>query len=439
MKSIKPQELPAHRAFFTEFDLHGDPSKWVTQSEKTMIALSIERKLKLLLLTKANILIAASQLLESPFAHSLLLKYPRLIESGAIVSSMKLGHESTSDFLETKRIEEETRKSNPYHRHEAQLVASLIDEKGTVVRWPLEVMSDWFRDRLAKDLIDDMSLIRIAMRREGILFPERVALTISSVKGLTRGKVDEIVSESGNTKLKNFVSLYAAFVYYLSGARATESEGILPQENLIDISLSDLIGAKTNLTENDIFFKVFIDTVKAKTSTIFPNEFLDAITIEDALDLRMVAASHEFVMQYNLLQKKTKDSIKTQDPEKLVLLLGELEEFETSLHKKFNAALDSELSSRLTETRQRAGGQFLHSLASIAIPGYGVDSYKELIVSALRWTGRKEIAEKIECKINKGIAACENLLEHRGLLEQQALLDFLDNLKKKYSEKMFVK
>lgn len=437
MKSLTPQELPSHRAFFTEFDLHGDPSKWALEGERTAIAVAMERKLKLLLLTKANILIAASQLLESPFAHNLLLKHPRLIESGAVVSSMKLGHESTSNFLETKRIETKSLLDNPYHRNEAADVASLIDESGIAVRWPLEAMSDWFRDRLAKDLLDDGSLIRLALRREGILFPDSVAYAISSEQKLTRGRVDEIVSANGESRLQDFISLYADFVYYLSGARATESEGVLPQENLVDVSLSDLVGSNTKLTDNEIFFKVFIDTVKARTSTIFPNDFLDAITIEDALDLRMVAASEEFVTQYNLLQIKTKESIDMQDPEKYVLLLSELEEFETSLHLRFNNALDAELTSRLHESRQRAAGQVLHSLASIAIPGYGIDSYKDLVVSGLRWTGRKEVAATIDRKISQGLSACENTLEHMGLLNQQALLDFLDQLKKKYAEKMF--
>ena len=437
MRSVTPVELPAHRAFFTEFDLHGDPSAWAAESERKAIAIAIERKLKLLLLTKAKVLVAASQLLESPFAHALLLKQPRLLESGAVVSSIKLGHESTKEFLEIKRNEERSTASSPYHRAEADSVAALIDDKGLSVRWPLEIMSDWFRDRLAKDLLDEGSLIRVALRREGIVFPERLATLIKAEEGLSRGKVDELAATTGDMKLRDFVHVYADFVYYLSGARATESEGVLPQENLVEVSLSELAGAKTRLTENAIFFKVFIDTVKARTSTIFPSDFLDAITIEDALDLRSVAASEEFVTQYNVLQMKTREAIDTRDPEGLVLLLGELEEFETGLFRRFNAALDSELGSRLTETRQRSAGQMLHSLASIAIPGYGIDSYKDLVVSGLRWSGAKGIAETIDERVTQGLGACETLLEKMGLLERQALLDYVDELKKKYSARMF--
>ena len=438
MRSVEPKDLPAHRAFFTEFDLHGDPTKWATPSERETVALSMERKLKLLLLTKANVLVAASQLLESPFAHSILLKNPQLLESGAIVSSIKLGHKSSYEFLEIKRQEEKERANSPYHSSQATDIAHLIDDKGLSVRWPLSLMSDWFRDRLVKDLTDEKSLIRVALSNEGVLFPYKLANAIAMEEGLSRGRVDQLAREFGDKKLRDFINIYADFVYYLSGARATESEGVLPQENLIEISVSDLVGAKTHLSENEIFFKVFIDTVKARTSTIFPSDFLDAISIKDALDLRSVAISKEFVSQYNSLQQKTKEAIEIEDPERLVLLLGELEEFETGLFQRFNSALDIELGSRLSEFRQRAAGRVLHSLASIAIPGYGIDSYKDLIVSGLQWTGKKQAAKKIEHKIGIGLDACGSALERMGLLERQALLDFVDTLRKKYSEKFYM-
>jgi len=438
MRSVFPDELPAHKVFFTEFDVHGDPSVWAASRDReAALQRSLERKLKLLLLTKSNILVAASQLLESPFAHDLLLRHPRLLNTGAIISSIKLDHASSIDFLDVKREEEQARPSSPYHFAVAEDVARMIDEVGTSVRWPLELMSDWFRDRLVGDLADEKSLIRIAMLQEGILFPVELGESISEEQSLSRNRVDELTATYGDSRLRDYVNLYSDFIYYLSGARATESEGVLPQENLIDVSVSDLLGAKTRLSEGEIFFKIFIDTVKAKTSTVFPEGFLDAISIEDAIDLRSVAVSSEFVNQYNQLQLMTKQAITIRDPEKLVLQLEELEEFESGLFQRFNRALDAEMGSRLVEARQRSAGQVLHSLSSIAIPGYGVDSCKDLVVSGLRWAGKRDVADVIDRKVEAGLGACKTTLERMGLIERQVLLDYVDNLKKKYIEKLY--
>ena len=116
---------------------------------------------------------------------------------------------------------------------------------------------------------------------------------------------------------------YADFVYYLSGARAVCSEGILPQENLMDFSLSDLVGGRTNLSDMEVFFKMFVDLVKAATNTHFPVDLLDALSIDDILDLHSLAVDERFVEKYNTIQEKTKEGLAIRDPERLVLVMEE--------------------------------------------------------------------------------------------------------------------
>ena len=437
MKSVKPDELAIHRAFFTEFDRYGDPIQWRNEIERLAIAKLFERKLKLLILTKAHIVVAASQLLKSPFAHDILLSHPLLLESGAIVSSMKLGHNSSAEFLEIKREEDKNKPTSPYHSTRATEVARLIDTQGTSVRWPLSSVSDWFRIRLTDDLADDHSLIRLALRREGIIPPQSLIEGIRAQEGLSRKTVDKLTAETKIPRLRDILRVYTDFIYYLSGARAIRSEGVLPQENLIDFSLSELVGRKTPLSEYEIFFKLFIDIVKAKTSTIFPVDFLDAITIEDSIELRNIAISKEFTQKYNTLQTKTKEALEISDPERLVLLLNELDAFETQLYAEFEAALDKELPTRIKEEKQRAVGKVMQAMASIFIPGYSPDSYKELMVSALRIAGWRSAAKFVEERIKQGLKACESVLESMNVIEHQILLDFVDEMKQKYYIKMF--
>lgn len=437
MKSVTPEELMSHRAFFTEYDRYGDPTRWATAAELESIALFLERHLKLLLLTKAHVVIAGSQLLESPFAHDLLLSHPGLLTSEAVIPSIKIEHPTAAEFLDRKRDEYRDKLRSPYHSPKAAEVATLIDATGTTVRWTLAENSNWFRNRLATDLDDEKSLVRMALRHEGIIPPRSLIDNIRAVQGLSRETVAKLLSTTNIPQLHDIVKNYADFIYYLSGARTVKSEGVLPQENLVDFSLSDLAGGETHLSEHEVFFKLFLDTVKAKTCTVFPVDFLDAISIEDAIELRNIAITRDFTEKYNAIQLRTKEALNIRDPERLVLLLDELAQFEATLHEDFNLALDKELPTRLQEEKQRAAGKVLQSVASIFIPGYNPDAYKELIVSGLRWLGRDNAARSIEDRVSKGLAACEQALESMPLLERQILLDFVDQMKRKYQKKMF--
>ncbi len=435
MKSVEPNDLISHRVFFTEFDRYNTIYHW--ENSKSGIQRLLERKLKLLILTKGHVVIAASQLLESPFAHNLLIKHPSLLNSGALVSSMKYGHDSTLDFLNDKREEQLNDKENPYHTKLAKDVADSIDANGTVVRWTLAGNSVWFRDRLVLDLDDPKSLIRITLKHENIILPSDLSTKIKKCEYLSRGKVESIVKEYSNPDLENIVIAYSDFIYYLSGARTVKSEGVLPQENLVDFSIGDLLGSKTKLSDSEIFFKIFIDTVKAKTSTIFPTDFLDSISIENAIELHQIAIEKNFIDKYNLIQVKTKEALKIHDPEKLVLLMTELEQFESELFFEFSNTLDSELPTRIREKKQRATGKVLHSLASLIIPFYSPESYKEIIVSGLTILGKGNAAKSVDMKVNKGLFACESMLEKMNVIDRQILLDFVDEMKKKYTSKMF--
>jgi hypothetical protein len=72
---------------------------------------------------------------------------------------------------------------------------------------------------------------------------------IQKVKDFNRTDVYKIAKGLGDLKQWELLANYADFVYYLSDALTHKSEGILPQENLIDFSLSDMTGGHTQLTD----------------------------------------------------------------------------------------------------------------------------------------------------------------------------------------------
>lgn len=432
MQSFSPEDLPAHRTFFTEFD-----------RVKNVVDISIEsadanmlRKLKLLLLTKSHVIIAASQLLESAQAHRLVLMYPDLITSGAVVASMKSIHPSTRQFLEEKRDSEGIERPG-FLSSEAMEVAELVDTSGSAVRWKLEAMSDWFRDRLVADLRDENGLLHATAQRQRILLPMGVAAALEAEKGLSRDRVRDLVSTAGFDDAEFLVGAYADFLYYLSGARTTDSLGVLPQDNFLDFTFSELLGRSSSMSEDEVFFKIFIDTVKAKTETVFPEKFLDALSVENTLELREIGLQRGFIDGYNSIQMKTKEALNLRDKERLILLLQELDELEQGMYASFSSALDRELTSRAREARQRAGGRTLKTITSMAYPRvFEPAAYKELFASTLQWLGRGEAVEAMDRRIAEGHAAMEFMLERTGLLEKQPLLDFVSELNRRYRKRM---
>jgi len=169
---------------------------------------------------------------------------------------MKYGHDSTLDFLNDKREEQQNDSKNPYHTKIAKEVADTIDDIGICVRWTLEENSTWFRDRLVSDIDDPKSLIRITLKHQNVIVPHDFSKLINECEFLIRGKVGAIAKSYGNPDLENIVNAYSDFIYYVSGARTTKSEGVLPQENLVDFSIGDLLGKKTKLSDYEIFLKI---------------------------------------------------------------------------------------------------------------------------------------------------------------------------------------
>jgi hypothetical protein len=438
MKSVLPKELHPSRVFFTEFDRVTYSQVAWSREEVDAISQNLERKVKLLTLTKGQIVIAASHLLESEIAHDFLFAYPDVLAKGIIVPSLRSEFSTCAEFLERKRTHPDKGESEHFQSEEATEVASMIDSAPAVVRWGVHDMSDWFKTRLLTDLRDEKGLIRLAIRNEGVILPMDLDAQIEKEKVLSRGAVYRIAKETKIKPLWDLICNYTDFLYYLSGARTTHSEGVLPQENLLDFSIGDLAGQQTRLSEYEVFFKLFIDVVKARTSTHFPTDMLDTLSMDDTVDLHGIAVSTDFTEKYNNIQVKTKEALNIHDPERLVLLMHELDEFERELHTQFGLALDNELTSRQREQKKTGARKLLHSLASLIIPYYDTpNTAADIVINGLELVGQRQMAEIVKNRIEQGWHACEKYLERVHIADKQVLLDFVVEVNKKYSKKMF--
>lgn len=436
MKGSSLDQLNINRVYFTEFDRATYSQVAWSPEDVEAIICSLERKIKLLALTKGHVVIATSHLLESELARELLLPNPELFSERIIVPALRNDYASCAAFLEAKQQVPEQGERELYMGAEQQEMAQLLDEAALPMRWNSADTSGWFKKRLIGDLRDTGSLVTIHLRNKGLTVPEIICRELEELPSLSRGAIYFATERHGNLTFREIVNAYADFLYYLSGAKAVQSEGVLPQENIVDFSFTDLEEKTVSLSEHEIFFKIFMDTVKTATSTHFPIDFLDALTIEDTIHLHRIAQDEHFINKYNLIQQRTKDGLTLSDPERLVLLMDELLEYEQELHSEYLRAMEAELPNRLRQKRARRTGKVINSLASLIVDTYGVISgVKDLIVSGVGSAKADKLPSQLNNRIRKGVHALEWCIGEK-FENQPVMLRFVDELKRRYIGKL---
>ncbi len=339
-------------------------------------------------------------------------------------------------FLESKLAE--GKESIQYEGKARRDMAQMLDSQSALaIKWEVSQTSGWFKERLLSDMKDEQSLLRLCLREGGTVIPAGLVSRIGDFPRLSRQDVYVSAKETGNKNLWHILCEYTDFLYYLSGARAVCSEGLLPQENLIDFSLSDLANGRTRLSDAEVFFKIFVDLIKTTTHTHFPLDMLDALTINDVLDLHSVAVEDRFVDKYNAIQEKTKSGLTIHDPERLVLVMEELEELERQLHIEYNVALKKELPRHLRNHKKAKAAKFLNATASLFVSPWGIATgAKDIVVSGLELVGMGEITSATQNRIQQRLKACSRLIDRAKDESTPVLLTFMERMQERYAEKI---
>lgn len=436
MKRVPGNQLRANRVYFTELDRVTYSQVAWTDADLDEIRRTLERKLKLLALVKGSVVIAASHLLESELARELIRPYPDLLQRGIIVPALRSEFPTCRAFLAYK-LEGPSSEARLYMGSEQDEMADIIDDSAIAVSWNVAETSQWFKQRLLSELRDPKGLLAAAAKRQGTKIPASLSNDIEDLATLSRGSVYKLTSRFSSVDLREAICGYADFAYYLAGALAVNAEGVLPQENILDFGLSELVGRETPLSEQEVFFKIFLDTVMATTATHFPADFLDALSMTDAIDLHEIAISEHFVDKYNAIQAMTKQGLQLHDPEGLVLLLDELEQFEQELHVTFKGELEREVPAYLRDCLAAREGAFLHAVASLVFTGYGAAvGSKDILISGMRLLGLEAMSKGLEDRMKAGLDACRRLLLRGARGENAVLLEHVDRMKRRYMAKM---
>lgn len=435
MKRIDPTDLKIPKVYFTEFDRITYSQVAWTPEDVEGIKYNLERKVKLLGLIKGVVIIATSHLFESELAQEFVKENPIVLEEGIILPALISKYKNFSDFLSAKRKESKEREQ--YLGKDKNEINTLLSNcVDVVVKWDVDLTTKWFKKRLLQDLKDEKSVLHFNLSAVPAQLITDIATRIRELESPSRGEIYEIAKNSGNKTLWARLCDYTDFVYYLSGARAVNSEGILPQENLIDFSIADFVRGKTKLSDYEIFFRIFLRIIKDKTQKFFPVEILDLLSFQDIVELRETLLHSGFVEKYNMLMEKTKQRVEITDTEQLILSIDELNQFENELHLIFTDTVVTEVYQMKRMDLQEKALKVLTSLRSL-LTFYGtIESVIQLPVNVLSLLGFDTQIRRTERRIQQNLQKIEKFVDRSSLNKKPMLLKFLSEISKKYSSKL---
>jgi len=353
MERIEPDSFSGPRAYFTDFDYKIVQFK----HNKEAYRREIERKLKIIFLTKNTVVCAASHLTHK-FAYELFKDNPILLNNGMIIPALRDDKEHAIDYLNEKKIKKSSKEN---------MVAFYRENVNRVVSWELMDNSLWFKENLAKELKNENSVIR---RNLPNISKETLSFIISKIENqqvLSREFIIETISilpKYEQRVLLNFTNL----IYHMSGARVVNCESALPQENYIDYSLADISGRKVILSETQIFWKIFLELAfETMLRKNIPIELLDILTFEDIYYLRKPIEKSSFRMKYDDLIKKSTLVIEKNNPDDILFDINELLKIKDNISESFKEIFELELPEILRKKHVEHTKELRKSSLSIGI------------------------------------------------------------------------
>ncbi|MDG7041561.1 MAG: hypothetical protein JRN22_00720 [Nitrososphaerota archaeon] len=293
----------------------------------------IERRLKILLLTKDYVVCAASHL-TSEFAYNMFRENPILLHNSLVIPALREDIIDIGDLLKKKRLPVSLKQD---------MISFYKDEIVTTVDWKLEENSAWFRDSFLRELKNEKSVLR---KNLAALPAEKLAPMISEIESkplLIRESINSVASELEPWARKVLLD-FRELVYHISGARVVNCESTLPQENYIDYSLADIDHRETMLSETQIFWKIFLEIAfETMHKKAVPLELFDLLSFKDIYHLRQPIDKSSFKNNYDRLIKKAIESVEKDPRESILYDIQELLTIRDIIVKDFEAVFEKEL------------------------------------------------------------------------------------------------
>lgn len=362
MERIDPHSFRGPRAYFTAFDYR------IVERTRNRDKLhrEVERKLKALLLLKSHIVCAASHL-TSRFAYEIFAICPELLSESHIIPAFRVDKQTIDELFERKRFPGKEEALHFFKEHVA-----------TTVNWELRENSNWFRERFISELRDNRSVIRRNLTDVPVGTIESMVDEIASSEVLSRALIESYAADLPR-KARQVLLNYRELVYHMSGARVVNCESSLPQENYIDYDLADISQRRTKLSEEQILWKLLIESVlESFQRAMIPVELLDTLSFQDILAIRKPLLESPFQDEYDRLINTAIHGIGT-SPGRLFDIY-ELERIRETISNTFHAVIEEEIPSYIRRRAKEERKEMWSTSASVAlgllgfvpVPGIGV-------------------------------------------------------------------
>jgi hypothetical protein len=449
MERIKPINFQGPRAYFTDFDYKIVRFKHHEEAYRR----EVERRLKIILLTKNTVVCAASHLTHE-FAYNLFKDNPILLTESMVLPALRRDIEHITDYLEEK-----TPGEYPIAQHleiksylKENIKNFYRDHVNKVVDWELMGNTAWFRENLLKALNNDHSVIR---RNLTNLPKGELNFLINEIEKndiLTRELILKSIStwpSRGQKTFLNFVNL----VYHMSGARVVNCESALPQENYIDYSLADFSKHRVMLSDTQMFLKIFFElSFETLYRNTLPVELFDTLSFEDIYYLRKPLENSSFRRKYDKLiqtslkiirDSETNSDVSLYDIEKPLKILEEIS-------KTFEEVFKQELPEFLKKKHQEITKDMRKSTLSLGLGVAGFVPYVSTVTTLLSlpstsreffinlhqgFRSRKEMND-YNLYLKSKEKTLHQMIEKYSISERSTLLDALDLLTKTISVKL---
>lgn len=331
---IESKAFSGARAYFTSFD------NTIVEQQKDLTSFKkqIERALKILLLTKNNIVSGASTITSSEFIYDFFQQNSILLSENMIVPALRNDKKSVAEYVERlPRISSEKK---------IEMIFFYNNHIKNVVNWELLENSNWNKKTFLQGFYEPHSVI---MRNLKDVTSNEIKNFINDIE--QQDVFDKQVVENAMLKfLKRendiIIKNYRELIYHISGARVVNCESNLPQENYIDYSLADMKERKTMLSELQVFWKVFLELFfETFNKPKIPIEVLDLLSFEDIQKIRLPLLESGFADNYDNLVKKSINAVTENEPDKLLLSIEELFSIKQNLNFYFKEVFEKEIKS----------------------------------------------------------------------------------------------
>jgi hypothetical protein len=430
MERIDPTNFQGPRVYFTDFDYRIVQFK----HRKEVYRREVERRLKIILLTKNTVVCAASHLTHE-FAYNFFKDNSILLTKNMVLPALRRDKERATDYLEGKRIERSLKENmKDFYR----------DYVNKVVDWELIENTAWFRENLLKALKDELSIIR----RNLINLPKgKLDILINEIEKndiLTRELILESISTWSSREQKTILD-YTNLIYHMSGARVVNCESALPQESYIDYSLTDFSEHRVMLSDTQVFLKIFFELAFENLyRNALPVELLDILSFEDVYYLRKPLENSSFRRKYDKLIQTSGQIIRDSETHSGVVLYDIEKPLEIleQISKTFGEVFKKELPEFLKKKHKETTKGLRKSTLSLGLGVAGFVPYVSSIASSLslpstsreffinlnQWFRSRKEMDDYNLYLKNKEKALHQMIEKYTISERSTLLDAFDLL-----------